>query len=316
MQRSLTIGTRGSPLALAQAREAQALIARAAGVADGEAGQAFPIEVIATSGDRIQDRALVEAGGKGLFTKELEEALADGRIDLAVHSLKDVPAFPPDSLVIAATPAREDPRDALISPSARRLDDLPRGARVGTASARRGAQTRHRRPDIEIVLLRGNVQTRLRKIEEGAADATFLACAGLNRLGLSDIAAGPIAAEDMLSAPCQGIIAYQCRADDPGARDLLALVDHEETAVRAAAERRFLGALDGSCRTPIAALAELEGGRLRLRGEVLSLDGAERWARDVTVELGADKRADAAALGLSVAEALRADAGGAVVFGA
>lgn len=309
MQSRLIIGTRGSPLALAQARETQARLAARWGVAEADLAEALPIEIIKTSGDRITDRALLEAGGKGLFTKELDEAMADGRIDLAVHSLKDVPALLPDGFVLAAFLEREDPRDAFICRKAQTLSDLPAGARIGTASARRAAQTLNARPDLEIVLLRGNVGTRLAKIEAGEADATYLAHAGLNRLGLAHEAACVMAVEEMLPAACQGVVAVQCREQDAAAREALAAIEHDDSALAAAAERAFLAALDGSCRTPLAALAERDGAQLRIRAAAYALDGASAWTRDETVALSADARADAAALGARLGRAIREEAG-------
>ncbi|MCW5750434.1 MAG: hydroxymethylbilane synthase [Alphaproteobacteria bacterium] len=272
-QAILRIGTRGSPLALAQAEEARRRLREAhAGLVDAE----LEIVVIRTTGDRIQDRALAEAGGKGLFTKELEEALFDGRIDLAVHSMKDVPTFLPAGLSVAAILPREDVRDALIAPGVAAIGALAPGARVGTASLRRQAQLLHRRPDLQVATLRGNVQTRLARLAEGRFDATLLALAGLRRLGLADRASAVIPTEEMLPAVAQGAIGLECREADARTRRLLAPLAHRESEVCVAAERALLAALDGSCRTPIAALAEiLPDGRLRLRAEILRPDGSE-----------------------------------------
>ncbi|HUN50306.1 MAG TPA: hydroxymethylbilane synthase, partial [Candidatus Sulfotelmatobacter sp.] len=265
---------------------------------------AIEIVVIRTSGDRIQDRPLAEAGGKGLFTKELEEALLERRIDLAVHSMKDMPTLLPADLVIGALLPREDPRDALIAPTARRLAELPQGAVVGTASLRRQAQVRFRRPDLRVVPFRGNVETRLRKLGEGQADATLLALAGLKRLGLAGRAAGIIEPEEMLPAVAQGAIGLQCRAEDAATREQIAALDHAPTAVCIEAERAMLAVLDGSCRTPIAGLAQPGAGGITLRGMVLRPDGSE------AIEAVRSGRAeDAAALGGDLGAELKARAG-------
>lgn len=268
------IGTRGSPLALAQAREVRRRLAQAHNLPESE----FEIVTITTSGDRIQNRPLSEAGGKGLFTKEIEEALLAGTIDLAVHSAKDMPTILPDGLVIAAFPPREDVRDAFISSRYAALDALPAGAIVGTSSLRRQAQVLRRRPDLRVVGLRGNVETRLRKLEGGDADATLLACAGLNRLGLQQRITSPIPSDVMLPAVAQGAIAIEIRAGDDATAALLGSINHEETALCVTAERAFLARLDGSCRTPIAGLATLSSGRLRLLGEILTPDGLQSHA--------------------------------------
>jgi hydroxymethylbilane synthase len=286
--RPIRIGTRGSPLALAQAREVAARLTAAHGAA-----LTFDIREIKTTGDRIQDRPLAEAGGKGLFTKEIEEALAAGTADLAVHSMKDMPTELPPGLTLAAFLPREDVRDALISArvgsraGAASLAELPAGAVVATSSLRRQAQVRHLRPDLKVVSMRGNVETRLRKLAEGAADATLLALAGLNRLGLADRAAGPVSVEDMLPAVAQGAIGVEIRADDTAMAALLAPLNHQPTALAVAAERAFLAKLEGSCRMPIAALGELTSGpaaapsgeparmRFAFRGMILSPDGSQ-----------------------------------------
>lgn len=268
----LRLGTRGSPLALAQARLVKAALAAADPAL--AADDAVVITVVKTTGDHILDRPLAEIGGKGLFTKEIEDGLGQGTLDLAVHSMKDMPTLLPDGLLIAAVLPRADPRDALIAPEARGIADLPQGSVVGTASLRRAAQLRAMRPDLGVVPLRGNVQTRLRKLAAGEVHATFLAMAGLERLGLAHVAAAALPPEEMLPAVAQGAIGIECRAADEPVLELLAKVDHAETMVRITAERAFLAALDGSCRTPIAALAELEDGRLWLRGLVASPDGA------------------------------------------
>ena len=254
----LKIGSRGSPLALTQSRLVAAQLAKAGGGGD------FPIESFVTSGDRIADRRLQDAGGKGLFTKELDEALMDRRIDIAVHSLKDLPTRMPDGIVLAAIPSREDPRDAFISFKAGDLASLPEGATIGTASLRRQAQALHLRPDLKIVTLRGSVQTRLKKLEDGSIDVTFLALAGLTRLGLTGHVTSLIDSDAMPPAPGQGALAITCREDDAAARALLAKLSLREPEIAIAAERGFLEALDGSCRTPIGALATVKSGTLSL----------------------------------------------------
>src|SRR5579862_3838158 len=251
----LRIGTRGSKLALRQAAELCERLKEAH--SELAAPGALETLVIRTTGDQITDRSLADLGGKGLFTKELEEALKDRRIDLAVHSLKDMPAPLPDGLAIACHLPREDARDALIAPKAHSLKELPRGATVATPSPRRQAQLLHVRPDLKIVPLRGNVETRLAKIAAGAADATVLALAGLKRLGRAGEATAILSPDEMLPAAAQGIIAIEIRAEDGRARSLLAAVDHRPTAICASAERALIEALDGTCRTPIAALAVL-----------------------------------------------------------
>ncbi len=296
----LRIGTRGSPLALAQAYETR----RRLGEAFGLGPDAFEIVVIKTTGDKIQDRPLKEIGGKGLFTKEIEADLLSGTIDIAVHSMKDMPVAQPRGLLLDTYLPREDVRDAFVSPGASRLADLAQGAVVGTSSLRRRAQLLSRRPDLRVVEFRGNVQTRLKKLADGVATCTFLAMAGLNRLGMRDVPATPIAVADMLPAVAQGAIGIERRADDRRAADMLAAIHHRETGQRLAAERAFLTALDGSCETPIAGLAELEGGRLRLRGEVLRPDGSEVIADDQTCAVE-----DGAMVGRDMARKLLAQAG-------
>ncbi len=268
--RPMHIGTRGSPLALAQAHETRDRLARAFGLDQA----CFAIVVIKVTGDQVQDRALRDIGGKGLFTREIEEALLAGQIDIAVHSMKDMPVDQPSGLVIDCHLEREDVRDAFVSPIASRLADLPRGAVVGTSSLRRRAQLALRRPDLQIVEFRGNVQTRMRKLNEGVAAATFLAMAGLNRLGVADVPRTPIDPDDMLPAVAQGCIGVERREDDVRAAAMLAAIHHAPTGRRLAAERGFLAQLDGSCTTPIAGLAELQGSSLRLSGEILKPDGS------------------------------------------
>lgn len=282
----LRIGTRGSPLALAQAHETRARLMAAFGLPEA----AFAIVVIKVTGDAVQDRPLKEIGGKGLFTREIEEALLDGSIDIAVHSMKDMPVEQPGGLVLDAYLPREDVRDAFVSLAPGGLADLPAGSVLGTSSLRRRAQLMARRPDLRVVEFRGNVQTRLRKLSEGVAEATFLAMAGLNRLGMADVPRVPIAVDDMLPAVAQGAIGIERRADDLRAGEMLAAVHDGPTGRRLAAERAFLAGLDGSCQTPIGGLAELDGGGLRLRGEILKTDGTKVLADDMggAVEDGAE----------------------------
>jgi hydroxymethylbilane synthase len=272
-QAVLRIGTRGSPLALAQAGMVRDALARAHGF-DPER---IELQIIRTTGDRIQDRPLAEAGGKGLFAKEIEEALIERRIDLAVHSSKDMPTFLPDGLVLTAFLKREDARDAFISRKARTLAELPRGAVVGTSSPRRQALVRRRRRDLQVVDLRGNVETRLRKLDEGAADATLLALAGLKRLGLAGAASTVLELDEFLPAVGQGAIGIETRAGDIKTQSLLAPINHGDTATALLCERAFLGALDGSCRTPIAGHATVANGGLSFRGMIVRPDGGEAF---------------------------------------
>ena len=272
MQRRYRIGTRGSKLALVQANEVARRIALAA---HAHVEDVAEIVVISTQGDRVQDRALSEIGGKGLFTQEIEEQLLDARIDVAVHSMKDMPTVLPDGLVIDCLLEREDPRDAFISPKAPSLAALPSGSKVGTSSLRRAAQLKAKRPDLDVVPFRGNVDTRIAKLADGVADATLLAMAGLIRMGLQDKVTAPLSPEEMLPAVAQGAIGIERRAGDDEAAHLLAKIHHGETGLRVAAERALLAVLDGSCRTPIASLAEISGERMRLRGMILTPDGAE-----------------------------------------
>jgi len=267
----LRVGTRGSPLALKQAE----LVRAALLAAHGLPGSGIELVPIRTSGDNIQDRPLAEAGGKGLFAKEIEQALLDGAIDLAVHSAKDLPTILPPGLVLAAALPREDPRDAFISRKAKSLRELAAGSRLGTASLRRQALVKRLRPDVRIVTIRGNVETRLKKLDAGEADATLLALAGLNRLGLSSVARAVLSVEEFLPAVGQGVIAIEARAADARVQDLLAAIGHADTMRALAAERAFLAELDGSCRTPIAGHARAAGGTLRFRGMILRPDGSE-----------------------------------------
>jgi hydroxymethylbilane synthase len=268
----LKIGTRGSPLALAQAHAARDALA-AAHPALSEPG-ALEIVVIKTTGDSVQDRPLSEIGGKGLFTREIDEAQLAGTVDIAVHSMKDVPTVLEDGLTLACIMPREDPRDAFISTRYKSFADLPDGAIIGSASLRRGAQILGRYPTLKVVNFRGNLQTRLRKLNEGVADATMLAMAGLNRMGMAHVATAPLEPEEMLPAVAQGAVGITCRADDTQALDWLTALDCRDSHIRVAAERAFLAELDGSCRTPIAALAEWTApGRMRLRCLIVQPDG-------------------------------------------
>jgi hydroxymethylbilane synthase len=290
----LRLGTRGSPLALTQANMVRQALAQAHGLDTDR----IAIEVIRTSGDRIQDRPLSEAGGKGLFTKEIEEALLARTIDLAVHSSKDMPTLLPEGLMLSAFMPREDARDAFISRKAASIAGLPRGATIGTASLRRQAMMKRLRPDLNVVPLRGNVETRLRKLDEGVADATLLALAGLKRLGLTDAATAVLDADEFLPAVGQGAIGIETRADDASTRDLLAAIDHADTATALHCERAFLAVLDGSCRTPIGGHAMVANGRIRFRGMVIKPDGSEahETSREGDVsdaeKLGADAGAE------------------------
>jgi hydroxymethylbilane synthase len=272
----LKIGTRGSPLALWQAHEVRRCLMAAFALPE----DAFEIVVIKVTGDQIQDKALREIGGKGLFTREIEEALLDGGIDIAVHSMKDMPTLQPEGLVLDCYLKRADVRDAFVSPRYAGIADLPHGAVVGSSSLRRRAQLALRRPDLKLVEFRGNVQTRMRKLEEGVAHATFLAMAGLTRLGMAEVARSAIAPEEMLPAVAQGAIGVERRVSDARAAALLAAVHDRETGLRLAAERAFLLQLDGSCQTPIAGLAVVEGNDLWLRGELLRPDGSASVAGD------------------------------------
>jgi hydroxymethylbilane synthase len=292
-----TLGARGSPLALAQANEARRRLAEA----HGWAIERIALRVIRTSGDAIQDRSLAEAGGKGLFTKEIDAALLAGAIDAAAHSAKDLPSLMPDGVMISAYLPREDVREAFISALANSIEGLPHGATFGAASLRRQAQALRLRPDLKPTLLRGNVETRLAKAESGAVGATLLALAGLKRLGLADRARAVLDVDNFLPAPGQGAIAITARAADARALEALKAVSDGETMAALIAERAFLAELEGSCRTPIAGLARLEAGRLRLTGEVLRPDGSERF--DIAAE-GAP--ADAERLGREVGRTLAA----------
>ena len=303
MHRPLAIGTRGSPLALWQAREVRRHLSDALGVDAADADILLPITVLRTSGDRIRGE-LSAFGGKGLFTRELEQALLDRRIDVAVHSMKDVPTVGHPELAIGAILPRADPRDAFLSPVAPTLLDLPEGATVGSASIRRRAQAARLRPDLRFVLLRGNVGTRCQRLSEGVCDATFLACAGLDRLGEGALITERIPLDAMLPAPAQGAVGVEMRRDDADVADALKRLDYAPTRRAVAAERGFLRALDGSCRTPIAALAEGD----RFRGEVLSPDGTLVFATDEILS------GDPDAAGFAIGRNLREEIAGRIVF--
>ena len=296
----LRIGTRGSPLALVQARSVRARLAVALGVNE----EAIELVIIRTSGDAIQDRPLADVGGKGLFTKEIEEALLDGRIDLAVHSAKDMPTVLPAGLMLAACLEREDPRDVFIGRKAQSLAELPQGATLGTASLRRQAIAKRARPDLRVVPLRGNVETRLRKLDAGEMDATILALAGLKRLGLVEHATKIMSAEEFLPAVGQGAIGIETRAGDARTREILARIDHADTSTAIACERAFLGVLDGSCKTPIGGHADLSGDTIHFRGLIARPDGAA--AHDIA---GTGLRKDAIMIGGEAGRELKAQAG-------
>ncbi len=292
MQRPIRIGTRGSALALVQANNvAQALIA-----AHGLDPALLEIVPIQTTGDREAERRLADIGGKGLFTKEIEDGLYDKTLDIAVHSMKDMPTVLPEGLIIDCVMEREDARDAFISPVATTLEALPEGAKFGTSSLRRAAQVLARRPDLEIVPFRGNVATRLKKLEDGVAAGTFLAMAGLNRLGMADVATDPMSPDIMLPAVAQGIVGIERRVDDEEMAHLLAPIHHVETAIVMAAERAFLAALDGSCRTPLAGFARFDKGRIKFQGQILTPDGkiVHLASREGSPALSAALGADAA----------------------
>lgn len=304
MQQKLTIGSRGSPLAMVQAKDVQKRLAKALSCSLDD----IPIVKFTTSGDKLRGR-LSEFGGKGLFVKELDEALHNGDIDLAVHSMKDVPTKLDPVFRLSAILKREDVRDGFISAKYERFDELPNGAVLGTASLRRQSQAARLRPDLKLKLLRGNVGTRLAKIEAGDCDATFLAMAGLNRLGQSSVAKHAIDVATMLPAPAQGAVGIQIRTADDDLADKLATLNHEETETCITAERAFLNALDGSCRTPVAALAEIDGSHLRFRGQALTPDGKQSFDRDTTIDLGDDPLGAAGAVGFAMGQDIRAEAG-------
>ncbi|PTX54860.1 hydroxymethylbilane synthase [Litoreibacter ponti] len=295
----LKIGTRGSPLALAQAHETRARLMAAFDLPEA----AFEIVVIKTTGDAVLDRPLKEIGGKGLFTKEIEEDLLSGAIDIAVHSMKDMPVEQPGGLLLDTYLPREDVRDAFVSRSAASIAELEEGAVVGTSSLRRRAQLLNRRPDLKLVEFRGNVQTRLKKLDAGIARCTFLAMAGLNRLNLADVPAHGIATDDMLPAVAQGAIGIERRGDDSRTAEMLEAIHDVPTGQRLACERAYLATLEGSCETPIAGLAELDGGTVKFRAEILRPDGSEALTDAETASIE-----DAAEMGRAVAERLTARA--------
>jgi hydroxymethylbilane synthase len=303
----IRIGTRGSPMALVQTRLVRDRLA--ALHADLAAPSALEIVVVNTVADQVLDRPLAEIGGKGLFTKELEQALIDGRIDLAVHSMKDVETWLPEGLAIACILPRDDPRDAFLSHTAASLSTLPAGSSVGTSSLRRQAQILRHRPDLRIVPLRGNANTRLRRLGEGACDATLLALCGLQRLKLESEARSILSIEDMLPAVAQGALGVECRASDEALIARLSPLRCAASTARVVAERALLEALDGSCRTPVAALAEIRGEELSLRGLLAAPDGRSVWsaARTGTV-------AEARRLGLDAGAELKSMAGSAFPF--
>lgn len=301
MQHAIRIGTRGSPLAMVQTRDVKARILAAH---DHLTPDDVEIVEISVEGDRVLDKPLLELGGKGLFTREIEEALATGAIDLAVHSTKDMPTKLPAGLALTTFLTREDPRDVMISRDGTSLADLPDEALVGTASLRRRAQLLRLRPGLKVGTFRGNVQTRLRKLSEGQADATMLALAGLNRLGMADVATQVMSTQDFLPAPAQGAVCVEAREDDSHIGDILAPLHDAATTIEITAERAFLAALDGSCRTPIAALARQKDGQVHLTGRLLSLDGRQCFERSASAPA-----ADAARLGRDMGLEIRAEAG-------
>jgi hydroxymethylbilane synthase len=301
----IRIGTRGSPLALAQARETRARLMAAHSMDEDQ----FEIVVISTTGDQIQNRPLAEIGGKGLFTKEIEEALFAESIDLAVHSMKDMPAIVPEGLSFAAILPREDPRDAFISVKAKRLQDLPEGAVLGSSSVRRNAQALALRPDLRSVQFRGNVDTRLRKLSEGVADATFLAVAGLNRLGLSHHISAIMEMEEMLPAVAQGAVAIEVKTASRKARALVEAIHDKASGIAVSCERAFLATLEGSCRTPIAGHATVNGTAVTFKGQALTLDGRETFAH---ANAGTSK--DAVAMGIEAGERVKQLGGEKLLF--
>ena len=296
----LRIGTRGSPLALAQAYETRERLS----IAFGLSLDSFEIVVIKTTGDKVLNRPLKEIGGKGLFTKEIEEALLQESIDIAVHSMKDMPVQQPDGLILDTFLPREDVRDAFVSRIHKSLADIPQGATVGTSSLRRKAQIMSKRPDLKIVEFRGNVQTRLKKLDDGVAECTFLAVAGLNRLKMEDIITAPISTDEMLPAVAQGAIGIERREKDIKVATMLEAIHNSTTGLLLSAERAFLEALDGSCETPIAGLAEFKNENLRFRGEILKTDGSEVYSDEQVVS-----KEDATLVGIEMAHKLLSQAG-------
>jgi hydroxymethylbilane synthase len=313
MTRIFRIGARASLLSMTQSRRVQARIAEALKVEPADQEHRVPIFPTVTTGDKITDRRLIDAGGKGLFTKELDEALLDHRIDLAVHSMKDLPTRLPAGIALACVPERADVRDAFISVKAKTIDDLPAGSIVGTASLRRQAQLLHARPDLVVKTLRGNVETRLRKIEEGEFDATFLALAGLQRLGFDNRVASLLDPIAMPPAAGQGALCVTARTDDAETRGILEALEDTTGAIETAAERAFLAALDGSCRTPIAAHARLDDDGLFFIGEALTPDGRLCWRRTEKIARSADMLGAAITLGDRLGRSIRAEAGDKIV---
>lgn len=306
--RPVNIGSRGSPLAMVQARLVQRLLGEQWGIDTSERDRVLPIHVFTTTGDKVTG-ALSDSGGKGLFVKELDEALADERIDLAVHSMKDVPTAIESCFALPAILEREDVRDAFISERFNSFLELPLGSCLGTASLRRQAQALRLRPDLTVKLLRGNVGTRLRRLSEGFCDATFLAVAGLNRLGQVEHIRSYIDIETMLPAPAQGAVGVQIRRNDTRLHTLLAPLNHTDTQICISAERAFLKSLDGSCRTPIAALAQIDGGCLRFRGQALTPFGMDSFERDETISLGPQPIIEAENLGAKLGAQIKVEAG-------
>ena len=301
----IRIGSRGSPLALAQAHETRDRLM----AAHGWSADQIEIHTFTTTGDQIRDRPLSEIGGKGLFTKELEEALYAGSIDIAVHSMKDVPARMPEGLDVVALLPREDVRDAFLSFAGSTLQSLPQGAVLGSSSVRRTAQALRLRPDLKPVQFRGNVQTRLQKLQDGVAHATFLASAGLNRLGLTDKITSFIPIDEMLPAVAQGAIGIQINVSDETTRHVLSALNHQSTFIAVACERGFMAALDGSCRTPIAGHAFIENNILKFRGEALTLDGKHIFTTERQGAL-----ADAARMGRDAGEEVKAKGGSLIAY--
>ena len=309
----LRIATRRSPLAVAQAEGVRARLAAAHGVAAADLAGAMPILTFQTTGDRQQQGSLAEIGGKGLFVKEIELALLTRAADIAVHSMKDLPAEMPDGLTTAAVPPRDDPRDAFVTVDGRGLFDLAAGSVIGTSSVRRAAQLKRRRPDLTVAPMRGNVQTRLRKLGEGRADGTFLAEAGLVRLGRDDVRRHVLDPDVMLPALGQGALCVQARADDAGAMAACAAINCMVSELATAAERAFVAVLDGSCRTPMAGLAVMRGERLVFEAQVLTLDGGRSMRRTRRVALGGREHdallLDAIAAGAEAGQAIADEAG-------
>lgn len=308
----LIIASRQSPLAVAQAKLVRTLLCTAIGLSADQKDSAFPIQTHVTTGDRRMDDSLSEIGGKGLFTKEVEAALLTGKADIAVHSMKDMPAKMPDGLMLTAVTTREDPRDVLVTRDGRDLESLSSGAVLGTSSIRRRAQMSKLRPDLSLVPLRGNVGSRLAKLQSGEVDATLLAQAGLNRLGLPEIKQVALSTDLMLPAPGQGVLCIQTRSGDDRAQEICSLINCAETAIASAAERAMVEKLDASCKTPMGAYARIIGDRLEVRGELLSPDGKHVYTDEQVIELsdkGPDNMIAAAVAGTDLAQTLSVKAG-------